>query len=157
MPNENEILQKLLLKILTYRITRNLDKELESRKITHLELSRNTGGNTNWFNRRFNELKDIKLSTFVKIIVAINKIISENSKFEPVEVNSVLTPEVLLMASVSIDLAINDIDYLLANDEDFKKFFLSMQFYVNNIKALNNVIAQEEIAVFEKIMIQIND
>jgi DNA-binding transcriptional regulator YhcF (GntR family) len=152
LENEKAVLQKLLQKILIYRLTRNIDKELEDRKISHLELSENTGRNSNWFNRTYNELEDMKTSTFIKVITAINKIISDNDNFKPVEVNSVLNEEILKMASVSIDLAMNEVDYLLKNDHDFCEFFVGMHFYVDALKALKNVLTEEELNVYEQLL-----
>ncbi|USG67345.1 hypothetical protein NDK47_08765 [Brevibacillus ruminantium] len=153
VPNESALLQGLLSKVLLYRFTRNLDKELNERKISHSQLSGSTGRSGNWFNRTFNELEDMRISTFIKSISAINKIISGNEKFKPVEVRAVLDEELFKVASVSIDLSINnDVGHLLQNDPDIRKFFVDIKFYVDALKTLHDVISDEEIQAYEGIM-----
>lgn len=156
VPNDGVLLQGLLNKVLLYRITRNLDKELQDRRISHAELSGSTGRSGNWFNRTFNELEDMRISTFIKSLTAINKIISGNSNFKPVEVQSVLDIQLFKIASVSIDLSMNGIEHLLNNDPAIPKFFADIKFYVDAIKALNNTISDEELQAYEKILNQLN-
>ncbi|MFI8712838.1 hypothetical protein [Brevibacillus brevis] len=156
VPNESAVLQGVLNKILLYRFTRNLDKELQDRKISHAELSGTTGRSGNWFNRTFNELEDMRVSTFVKSLSAINKIISGNDKFKPVEVHSVIDDELFRLASVSIDLSMNGVEYLLENDPEIRMFFLDIKFYVDALKALNDVLSEEEIQAYEQLMNRLN-
>ncbi|GED59947.1 hypothetical protein ABER61_00515 [Brevibacillus formosus] len=156
VPNESALLQGLLNKVILYRFTRNLDKELEDRKISHAELSGSTGRSGNWFNRTFNELEDMRISTFIKSISAINKIISGNYKFKPVEVHKVLDEEMFKVASVSIDLSMNGVEYLLQNDADMCKFFLEIRFYVDALKALDGKLSYDEIHAYEQILTRIN-
>lgn len=155
VPNENALLQGLLNKVILYRFTRNLDKELENRKISHAELSGSTGRIGNWFNRTFNELEDMRISTFIKSISAINKIISENDKFKPVEVHSVLDEELFKVASVSIDLSLNGVEHLLQNDTDVRRFFLEIRFYVDALKALDGKLTEDENDAYERILTRI--
>jgi hypothetical protein len=121
-PNDYILLQGMLNKVLLHRFTRNLDKELQDRKISHAKLSGSTGRTGNWFNKTFNELEDMRISTFVKSLSAINNIISGNSNFKPIEMNTVLDTELFKIASVIIDLSINETEHLVKNDPDITKF-----------------------------------
>lgn len=155
VPNEGVLLQGLLNKVILYRFTRNLDKELAERKISHAQLSGSTGRNSNWFNRSFNELEDMRISTFIKSITVINKIISGNEKFKPVEVCNVLDDELFKAASVSIDLSLNDdVEHLLRNDTDIRNFFVDIRFYVD---ALEGKLSGEEKQAYERILVRINE
>ncbi|WP_044640741.1 hypothetical protein [Risungbinella massiliensis] len=156
LPNDSFLLQELLNKVLLYRLTRNLDKELQNRKISHAELSGSTGRKNNWFNRTFNELEDMRISTFIKSLAAINKIISNTSKFSPVEVQAVIDEEILNIASVIIDLSMNDVRYLLNNDPDLPKFFEDIKFYVDSLRALKNVLSLEESDAYDRVLNRIN-
>ncbi|MEQ6378240.1 hypothetical protein RZN22_17130 [Bacillaceae bacterium S4-13-58] len=151
--SEKELLIKLLHKVLLYRITRNIDKELNVRKISHSEISGSTGRNSNWFNRSFNELEDMKITTFVKILAAVNKNVdaTTNSNFQPVSIESVLDKETLRIASYTIDVSINDLDYLITNSTNFREFLIEIRFYVVSLKALNNVLSSDELDAYEVI------
>lgn len=156
LPNNNEALQALLHKVLLYRFTRNLDKELEDRKISHSLISGSTGRNPRWFNRSFNKLEDMKISTFIKFISTVNQIICGNSNFKPVEVNVVLNAEIFRIASVIVDLSMNDVEHLIRNDTEVCQFFIDINVYVHSLKSLNNVLSDEELEVYEQILCLIN-
>lgn len=156
VPNESVLLQGLLNKVFLYRFTRTLDKELQDRKISHAELSGATGRSGNWFNRTFNELEDMRISTFVKSLSAINKIINGNDKFKPVEVHSVIDDELFKLASVSIDLSMNGVEHLLKNDPEIRMFFVDIKFYVDALKALKDVLSEEEIQAYDQLLNRIN-
>lgn len=153
---ENVFLQSLLNKVILYRFTRNLDKVLGDRKISHAELSGNTGRSGNWFNRTFNEMEDMRVTTFLKTLSAINKIVDGNDKFRHAEVDAVLDEELFRIASFSIDLSMNDVEHLVQNDADIRKFFLDIRFYVDSLKALDGKLSDDELVAYERILTLIN-
>lgn len=156
--NESAVLQGLLNKVFLYRFTRNLDKELVSRKISHATLSGSTGRSGNWFNRTFNELEDMRISTFVKSISAINHIIREhgNDRYTPVEVHTVLDEELFKIATISIDLSMNDIEYLLVNEPEIREFLVGIKVYVDVLNTMNGKLSQDEIRLYEKTLSQLS-
>lgn len=155
--DENTLLQNLLNKVILYRFSRNLDKELQIRRISHAELSGSTGRSGNWFNRTFNELEDMRISTFIKSISAINKIISKKENVKPVEIEVILDKELLKIASVSIDLSMNSIEHLLQNDKEITRFFLEeIRYYVDALRAHNCKLSDDEFSAYEQILKKIN-
>jgi len=75
---------------------------------------------------------------------------------KPVEVNNILDEELFKIASVSIDLAMNGAEYLLHNDPEIRQFFLNIKFYVDALKALNDVLSDDEIKSYEQLLDRIN-
>jgi len=161
LPNDNSLLQGLLNKVIRYRLTRNLDKALQDREISHAQLSESTGRKGNWFNRTFNELEDMRASTLIKSVAAISKILNERRessrrKYDPIEITSIINEELFEVASVSIDLTIIDIEDLLRDNSDLTKFFLKLKVYVDSMKALNNIVSQEEADAYARVLERIN-
>lgn len=156
LPNDNILLQGLLNKVILYRFTRNLDKILQDHKISHAELSENTGRKGNWFNRTFNELEDMRISTFIKSVAAVSKILNEQRRSNPIDITSIITEELFEIANVSIDLTIVDIEDLLHPDSGLADFFLKLKVYVDSMKALNNIVSQEEVDAYTRILEKLN-
>lgn len=150
--NDSNLLQNLLNKIIRYRFTRNIDRELENRKISHAELSRSCGRNENWYNRSFNNLEDMKITTLVKLVAAVTKISDQKAKHEPFNINSVLDEELVVIASVLIDLKENNLKEILHPDANMMEFFLKIKVYVNSMK---NLVTQEESDAYFRILEQI--
>jgi len=151
----DNLLLSLLKKILLYRLTRNIDKELQNRKISHAKLSAISGRGGNWFNRAFNELEDMRVTTFIRTITAINKKTSGRDN-NPVDVNHILDEELFKISSVFIDLATNGAEYLLNNDPEIRQFFRDIKFYVDALKALDSVLSAEELQSYEQILNRIS-
>ncbi|MCB8815731.1 hypothetical protein [Desulfosporosinus shakirovi] len=152
-PNDTELLQSLLNKIILYRITRNMDKVIKDRNITHAELSGNTGRSGNWFNKIFNGLEDMRLSTFIKAYVAVLKISGNESKHNDVEITSVFDEELFRITSVSLDLSIIDnIDDLLSSDKDLYDFFFGLKVYVEALKGLRDVVTPNETDAYYRVL-----
>lgn len=161
LSNDNILLQGLLNKVIRYRLTRNFDKALQDREISHAELSGSTGRKGNWFNRTFNELEDMRTSTLIKSVAAVSKILNERSnsnrrKYNPIEITSVINEELFEIASVSIDLTIIDIEDLLHTDSGLTDFFKKLKVYVDSMKVLNNIVSQEEADAYGRVLERIN-
>jgi hypothetical protein len=156
LPNDNVLLQGLLNKVILYRFTRNFDKILQDRKISHAELSESTGRKGNWFNRTFNELEDMRISTFIKSVAAVTKILNERGQSEPIDITSIINEELIEIATVSIDLTIIDIEDLLSPDSGLTDFFLKLKVYVDSMKALNDIVSQEEADAYARVLERIN-
>lgn len=150
LTNDNKLLQELLNKIMLYRFTRNIDRELENRKISHAALSRSIGRSGNWFNRSFNELEDMRISTFIKLIVSLPKISSHKNDF--IQINSILDKELFEIASVLIDLKDNNLEHLLHPDANMTNFFLKIKVYLDSIK---KTVSQEELDAYNRVLRQI--
>jgi transcriptional regulator with XRE-family HTH domain len=154
--NQTETSQALRLlfnKIILYRFTRNLDRELKSRKITHSELSEATGRAKNWFNRVFNELEDIRISTFIRLYAAMSKLAEEKRHFQatPLTFDTLFDEDVLRLASLSLDLRTDDIEELIKIDTTLADFIMGLRFYVEILKGMRNVVSVQETEAFENL------
>jgi hypothetical protein len=143
LPNDKELLQELLNKIMLYRITRNLNNEMRTRKIRHYQISEATGRNGNWFNRTFNDLEDMRLTTFIKLIASVPKIATENNTKDPVPVTLILTEEVMEIASLLLDLNDVEISDLLDPDAGKRKLFKELKPYVDLLENANKASKEE--------------
>jgi hypothetical protein len=152
---DKQLLQCLLQKVMLFRLTRNLDAELSDRRISHRAVSEGTGRKSNWFNRTFNKVEDLHSSSLIKLLANINKLSSTTERYESVDMGKVFNESLLQIASVSIDLGNNSISHLIEHDSDFCEFFNGLQFYVDSLKRLNNVVSQEELDAYERIKSQI--
>ncbi|MEH7749238.1 hypothetical protein V7659_30170 [Neobacillus drentensis] len=153
VPNDNVLLQGLLNKIILYRFSRNLDKELRDRNINHSQISLATGRSGNWFNRSFNELEDMRVSTLIKTIVAASRIISQNNRSNPILISSVIDQEVQEIASFSLELMDIGIDDMLDPEYGVEHFFLKLKVYVIQMKSH---ISQEEAEAYSRVLERIN-
>ncbi|ODG91518.1 hypothetical protein BED47_07655 [Gottfriedia luciferensis] len=142
LPNDNELLQGVLHKVILYRVTRNLNNELVSRKIKHYQLSEATGRSGNWFNRTFNNLEDMRVSTLIKSIAAVSKI-SKQNKDNPILITSILNNEIMEIASVLLDLNDVEIKDLLSPDSGMTDFFKNLKFYVDSLETTNDISVEE--------------
>lgn len=150
--NDNKLLQSLLHKITLYLFTRNFDKALKDRKISHAELSVFTRGSGNWFNRAFNELEDMRVATFINAYVAVSKILESRNKYDPIEISSVFNVELLQTESVSIDLSIIDDIDLLCSEEGLSDFFIGLKVHVEAMKKLRDVVTPQETKAYYKVL-----
>jgi hypothetical protein len=143
LPNDKELLQELLNKIMLYRITRNLNNELQTRNIKHYKISEATGRSGNWFNRTFNDLEDMRLTTFIKLVASVPKVVTENNTKEPVPVTSIMTEEVMEIASLLLDLNDIEISDLLDPDAGKREFFKELKPYVDLLENANKASKEE--------------
>lgn len=155
LSNDNSLLQGLLNKIVLYRFTRNLDKELRDREINHSQISLATGRSGNWFNRTFNEIEDMRISTLIKLTAAVSKIIAEKGKYKPIPMTALITEEILEIASVSYDLMDVEISEVLNSDPKMIEFFPKLKFYVDSLKTFKKS-SHEETEAFYRVLELIN-
>jgi hypothetical protein len=156
--NEKAILQSLLTKIILYRFTRNFDKILQNQRISHAELSAATGRASNWFNRTYNELEDMRVSTFIKSMAAVNKILSQRGNDNQINpLDSIFDQELLRIASVFLDLSLFEPQELLDSDESMTAFFIGLKVYVDALKGMDAAVSPEEIAIFEKLLSKVRE
>jgi hypothetical protein len=153
--DKTEFLKKLFKKGFTFKFTRKLNNALKDRNITHQNLSLDTGRDRAWFNRNYKNLEDMKLSTFVKVMVAVNRYTEGNKELPRLELSKVLDQELHYMASVIIDLSINGADYMLKSDKEFRNFITeNMPSYVGLLLS-EEAITQEDFEFFEYLVSQI--
>ncbi|PEJ58839.1 hypothetical protein CN692_07635 [Bacillus sp. AFS002410] len=150
MPEDKELLQGVLHKIILYRVTRNINNELVSRKIKHYQLSEATGRIGNWFNRTFNNLEDMRVSTLIKLISAVSKIHSDQNRDNPLLITSIIDNEIMEIASVLLDLNDVEIEDLLSPDSGITEFIINLKFYVDSLES-NDDISPKESDVYDRI------
>ncbi|EKN69288.1 hypothetical protein BABA_10511 [Neobacillus bataviensis LMG 21833] len=151
LPDDKELLQGVLHKIILYRVTRNINNELVSRKIKHYQLSEATGRSGNWFNRTFNNLEDMRVSTLIKLIAGVTKIVNVQNKDNPISITSIIDDEIMEIASVLLDLNDVEIEDLLSPDSGMTDFFINLKFYVDSLETTDG-ISPEESDVYGRII-----
>ncbi|NYE57177.1 hypothetical protein [Carboxydothermus ferrireducens] len=147
-------LKKFLEKVLLYRFTRNIDKILAANNISHEKLSIYTGRKDNWFNRTFNKLEDMKITSFILLISAISTIlnemgISEKKINDQIKLDSIIDSEMLNIAKVLIELRQDELEQLLEYNNDLISFFESLKFY---FKSINDNLTPNEIDAYNYIL-----
>ncbi|WIM41140.1 hypothetical protein PO903_09810 [Paenibacillus sp. PK4536] len=154
---DKELLESLMKKILIYRFTRNIDKILHDNKISHHEISMNSGRNNNWFNRTFNDLEDMRISSFLKMLSAMNKL-SGNTKnqLKPFNLEDILGNDVLDISSILNDLNSDDLDHLLQHDKELAESLNNLKFYFDTIQGFDSIVSKEEIDAYDRIIKIIN-
>jgi len=145
-----DALQSLFTKILSYRITRNIDKELKDKNINHLQLSEASGRFGNWFNRTYNQVEDMRLSTFLRAYVAVSRI----PNMDPLPLDSIFTEEVLKIASLKIDFYDNNPEDLIKENK-LSLFLLGLKVYVDALEKLN-IVTTEEVDAYDRVLLFIN-
>lgn len=127
------VIRKMIKKALMYQLLTNLDAKLKSKDIqlTHKQLSSDTGRNPSWFNSSFNQLEDIQISTFSRILAAVNERLKTSSKKEvdAVFLHDILTLKVINTANLLNRLADEEDHHLQAFIQDEEELFRDLISY----------------------------
>lgn len=127
------VIRKMIKKALMYQLLTNLDTKLKSKDIqlTHKQLSRDTGRNPSWFNSSFNQLEDIQISTFSRILAAVNERLKTSNKKEidAVFLHDILTLKVINTANSLNRLADEEDHHLQAFIKDEEELFRDLISY----------------------------
>lgn len=152
--DEQQALKRLLRKLMIHRLTRNLDRAMRANKISHTELSEAVGRTKNWFNRVFNELEDIRVSTFLRVYVALLKLVETRpySTKELIKFEDIFDGDVLRLAALSNDLQTDNIQALLKVDSELVEFLLGLRGYVENVRSLRRLLEEDEIHSFLNVL-----
>lgn len=146
--------QGLIDKIIVYRFTRNLDRELRSRRIAHSELSEATGRSKNWFNKTFNRPEDMRVSTFLKLFVAISEIAhrKQGPQEKSLTLQALFDEDLLRLTSLTLDLRTDDIEELAQLDPTLVDFLVGLRVYIEALKGVQKKVTSEEIDAFEHVL-----
>lgn len=142
---DKEIFLKLLKKSLLYRLMTNLDRRLISKtRLTHREISYRTGNSHSWFNDAYNNIEDISISSFIKVLSVIKP---EIESLKQPEVNfqneliNLLDGSILKIASIIGELSDEeqqDIAYFIRSDQEFYREVLVDWITMKRKNKLNN-------------------
>lgn len=142
------VIRKMIKKVLIYQLLTNLDAKLKSKdlQLTHKQLSHDTGRHPSWFNSSFNELEDIQISTFFRILAAANERLKARTEKEidAVFLHDILTLDAIHMANALNKLADEEDGHLLDFIEEEKKVFQDLISYWGILSDNNKLDATED-------------
>lgn len=111
-----------------YQLMANLDAKIKGKDIqlTHRDLSIETGRAEAWFNNSFNNLEDLRISSFLRILAVANERYKTNTEAEIDGdfLNNIFTSKVLETANGINSLAIENeahlVDFIQSEDKLFQ-------------------------------------
>lgn len=147
MINESLSLQKLLCKILNKSIVDKFHNELQRNNINHNKLSIDAGKHSSAFNKTFNNMEQLSLSSFLRYWYAASNLTSSSLNSGPFSLNNFIQDEELQILRLICSIKDSSIDSLENSDIQLLKH-LKCHF---DFLEKNNKLAKEEIEIYNKI------
>lgn len=147
------VILKMVKKVLMYQLLTNLDSKLKEKdlQLTHRDLSIGTGRAPSWFNNSFNQLEDLQISSFLRILATVNERSMEKTgkEIEAVFLHDIFTSEVIDTANALNNLAVEEDDHLLNFIQSEEKLFKDLIGYWGILSSKNKLDVGEEEALRE--------
>lgn len=147
------IIQKMVKKAVIYQLMTNFDLKLKAKEIqlTHRDLSIETGRAEAWYNNSFNNIEDLRVSSFLRILAVANERYKENTETEidGAFLHAIFTSKLLLTASAINHLAIENDTHLLNYIQSEEMLFQDLVGYWGILNSKSKLDAEEEEALRE--------
>lgn len=147
------IIQKMIKKAVIYQLMTNFDVKLKTQEIqlTHRDLSIETGRAEAWFNNSYNNIEDLRISSFLRILAVANESYKERTgtEIDGAFLHAIFTSKVLETASAINGLAIENDAYLLDFIQSEEKLFQNLVGYWGILSSKGKLDAAEEEALGE--------
>lgn len=142
------VILKMVKKVLMYQLLTNLDSKLKEKdlQLTHRDLSIGTGRAPSWFNNSFNQLEDLQISSFLRILATANERSKEKTgkEIEEVFLRDIFTSEAIDTANALNNLAAEENNHLLDFIQSEEKLFKDLIGYWGILSSKNKLDVTEE-------------
>jgi hypothetical protein len=147
MANESLSLQKLLCKILNKSIVDKFHNELQKNSINHNKLSTDAGKHPSAFNKTFNNVEQLTLTSFLRYWYVASTMTSSSLNFGPFSLDNFIQDEELHILRLLCSIKDSSVDYLESADIQLLKH---LKYHFDFLQK-NNKLSKEEIEVYNKI------
>ena len=147
------VIQKMVKKVLMYQLLTNFDAKLKEKdlQLTHRDLSIGTGRAPSWFNNSFNQLEDLQISSFLRMLAVANERSKEKAEkeIEAVFLRDIFTSAAIETANALNNLVVEEDAHLLDFIQSEEKLFQDLIGYWGILSSKNKLDAVEEEALRE--------
>jgi hypothetical protein len=147
MTNESLSLQKLLCKILNKSIVDKFHNELQKNNINHNKLSTDAGKHPSAFNKTFNNVEQLNLSSFLRYWYAASTLTSSSLNSGPFSLDNFIQVEELHILRLICSIKDSSVDSLENTDIQLLKH---LKYHFDFLQKNNN-LSKEEIEIYNKI------
>jgi hypothetical protein len=149
--NDKYFLQKLIQKIIVWKFSSNLDKELSKYDISHANISRQAGRVQTAFNKTIRQVEDIRISSFIRYWISIQDLIKVSTRYKNINISfeSLIDEEIVKLSHFASELSDEEIDYIANLDA---ALLIGLKVHIQRMRLIKNVLKDEEIQIYEKVL-----